>query len=169
MLLGAREGRSAAALTVSAGGAVHHVRATLGLALCAALSCGCAHTPPLDPPRVSILGMHVVSGELWVQHLTVRLRLHNPNDRDLPVTGLEYTVEIAGQELGSGSSAESFVVPPHGDAELDTSVVTNLAAAALKLLSHGPRTLVPYRLAGKVSLAQGLGRVPFEERASFTP
>lgn len=154
MLSGAREGHGALALV---------------LAACAALSCGCAHTPPIDPPRVSILEVHVVSGELWMQHLKVRLRLHNPNDRDLPVTGLEYTVEIAGQELGSGASAQSFVVPPHGDAELDTSVVTNLAAAALNLLSHGPRTLVPYRLVGKISLAEGLGRVPFEEHASFKP
>jgi LEA14-like dessication related protein len=139
------------------------------IALCAALICGCAHTPPVEPPHVSIIGVHVVSGELWVQRLKVRLRLHNPNDRDLPVTGLEYTVEIAGQELGSGSSSDSFLVPPHGDAEFDTSVTTNLAATALKLLSHGPRTLVPYRLTGKVFLAQGLGRVPFEEQASFTP
>ena len=156
----AREGRSAAA---------RHLRAMLSLALCAALGGGCAHTLPIDPPRVSIIGVHIVSSELWLQHLRVRLRLHNPNDRELPVTGLEYTVEIAGQEVGSGAAGESFVVPPHGDAELDTSVVTNVAAAALKLISHGPRTLVPYRLTGKVFLAQGLGRVPFEEQASFTP
>jgi LEA14-like dessication related protein len=160
---------SAAALTVSARSAAHHAPAVLVSALCAALTCGCAHTPPIEPPRVSIIGVHVVSGELWVQRLKVRLRLHNPNERDLPVTGLEYTVEIAGQELGSGSSADSFVVPPHGDAEFDSSVTTNLAATALKLLSHVPRTLVPYRLTGKVFLAEGLGGVAFEEHASFTP
>jgi LEA14-like dessication related protein len=133
------------------------------------LAAGCVHPQALEPPKVSIIGVHVVSTELWMQHLKVRLRLHNPNDRELPVTAIEYTVEIAGQEVGSGSATQGFVVPPHGDAEFDSSVVTNVAAAALKLLSRGPRTLVPYRLAGKVSLAQGLGRVPFEEQASFTP
>ena len=139
------------------------------LALCAALSAGCAHTQALESPKISVIGVQVVSGELWSQHLKVRLRLHNPNDRDLPVTGLEYTIEVAGQELGNGAATQSFVVPAHGDAEFDSTVITNLAAAALKLLSHGPRTLVPYRLAGKVSLGEGLGRVPFEEQASFTP
>jgi LEA14-like dessication related protein len=153
MFSGGPEGRSAPAL----------------LALCAVLWAGCAHTPALESPKISIIGVQVVSGELWSQHLKVRLRLHNPNDRDLPVTGLEYTIEIAGQELGNGAATQSFVVPAHGDAEFDSSVVTNLAAAALKLLSHGPRTLVPYRLAGKVSLGEGLGRVAFEEQASFTP
>jgi LEA14-like dessication related protein len=129
----------------------------------------CASGPQIEPPKVSIAGVQVVSGEVWAQHLKVRLHVHNPNDRDLPVKGLEYTIEIAGQEFASGSSADSFVVPPHGDAELDTSVTANLAGAVLKLLTHVPSTLVAYRLSGKVSLGEGLGRVPFEEHASFKP
>lgn len=135
----------------------------------AALLAACATTQKLEPPKVSIVGLKVVSAEVWVQHLKVRLQLHNPNDRDLPVTGLEYTVEIAGQNAASGSYAESFVVPAHGDAELDTSVTANLASALLKLLTHVPSTLVPYRLAGKITLAEGLGHIPFEQQASFTP
>lgn len=135
----------------------------------AALLAACATTPKLDPPQVSIVGLKVVSAEVWMQHLQVRLRLHNPNDRDLPVTALEYTVEIAGQNIASGSYAESFVVPAHGDAELDTNLTANLASALLRLLTHVPSTLVPYRLAGKITLGEGLGRIPFEEHASFTP
>ncbi len=142
---------------------------TLLLALSAALPGACAHAPAVEPPRVSIAGVQVVSGELWSQHLKVRLQVHNPNDRDLPVIGLEYTIEVAGQELGRGSSAESFVVPPHGDAELETNVTANLAAAVLKLLTHVPTTLVPYRLVGRISLGEGLGHVPFEENSSFRP
>jgi len=142
------------------------------LAICATLSAACAHAPTLEPPGVSIVGVEIVSAELWMQHLKVRLRMHNPNERELPVTGLEYTVEIAGQELASGAATGHFVVPPHGDAEFDSHVTTNLAASVLKILAHGPSVssvLVPYRLAGKVSLGEGLGRVPFEEHASFKP
>jgi len=135
----------------------------------AALLAACATTPKLEPPKVSIVGLHVVSAEVWAQHLKVRLQLHNPNDRDLPVTALEYTVEIAGQNIASGSYAESFVVPAHGDAEFDTNLTANLASALLRLLTHVPSTLVPYRLAGKITLAEGLGHIPFEEHASFTP
>lgn len=135
----------------------------------AVLLAACATTPKLEPPKVSIVGLKVVSAEVWVQHLKVRLQLHNPNDRDLPVTALEYTVEIAGQGIASGSYAESFVVPAHGDAELDTNLTANLASALLRLLTHVPSTLVPYRLAGKITLAEGLGRIPFDEHASFIP
>jgi LEA14-like dessication related protein len=150
---------SASGRTVSAG-----LLATL-IALLAA----CTTAQKLEPPQVSIVGLQVVSAEVWVQHLKVRLQLHNPNDRDLPVTGVEYTVEIAGQNAASGSYADSFVVPAHGDAEFDTNVTANLAGALLKLLTHVPSTLVPYRLAGKITLGEGLGRVPFEAHASFTP
>ncbi len=161
----APHGESAAARA----GLVRGVAGALLLALSAALSGGCAHAPALEPPRVSIAAVQVVSSELWSQHLKVRLQVHNPNDRDLPVTGIEYMIQIAGQEFARGSAAESFVVPPHGDAELETNVTANLAAAVLKLLTHVPTTLVPYRLAGKISLGEGLGRVPFEENASFKP
>lgn len=134
-----------------------------------ALLAGCTTAQKLEPPKVTIVGLQVVTAEVWVQRLKVRLQLHNPNDRDLPVTALEYTVEIAGQNVASGSYADSFVVPAHGDAEFDTNVTANLAGALLKLLTHVPSTLVPYRLAGKITLGEGLGRIPFEEHASFTP
>jgi LEA14-like dessication related protein len=143
--------------------------ACLLASLAALLGASCATAPQLEPPKVSIAGVQLVSGELWLQHLKVRLHIHNPNDRDLPVKGLEYTIEVAGEEFASGSFAESFVVPPHGDAEFDTSVTTNLARAVLKLVTHPPSTLVAYRLVGKITLAEGLGRIPFEEQASFTP
>jgi LEA14-like dessication related protein len=129
----------------------------------------CTTAPRLEPPKVSIVGLQVVSAEVWVQHLKVRLHVHNPNDRELPVKGLEYSVEIAGQNVASGSYAENFVVPAHGDAEFDTSVTANLAGALLRLLTHVPSTLVPYRLTGNITLGEGLGRIAFEEYASFKP
>ena len=155
--------------TSLAGSAIRYTAPAGFFATLMALLAGCATAPKLEPPKVSIVGLKVVSAEVWVQHLKVRLQLHNPNDRDLPVTALEYTIEIAGQNVASGSYAERFVVPAHGDAEFDTNVTANLAAAVLRLLTHVPSTLVPYRLAGKITRAEGLGRIPFEEHASFTP
>jgi len=139
------------------------------LASLAALLASCATAPKLEPPKVSITGLKVVSADVWVQHLQVRLQLHNPNDRELPVKALEYTIEIAGQNVGNGSYAESFVVPAHGDVEVESNVTANLAGALLKLVTHVPQTLIPYRLAGKISLAEGLGRIEFEAQASFIP
>ena len=155
--------------TPCAGSAIRRATSARVLGVLAALLAACTTAPKLEPPTVSIVGLQVVSAEVWAQRLKVRLRLHNPNDRDLPVTALEYTVEIAGQNVATGSYAESFVVPAHGDAEFDTNVSANLASALLSLLTHVPSTLVPYRLTGKITLGEGLGRIPFEAQASFSP
>ena len=155
--------------TALAGSAIPRTASAGLFATLTALLAACVTAQKFEPPTVSIVGLRVVSAEVWVQRLKVRLQLHNPNDRDLPVTALEYTVEIAGQSIASGSYAESFVVPAHGDAEFDTNVTANLASALSRLLTHVPSTVVPYRLAGKITLGEGLGRIPFEEHASFTP
>jgi LEA14-like dessication related protein len=157
----------------------HAIRLTPSAALFAAallaagLPAACAVAPKLEAPKLSIADVQVVSAELWVQHLKVRLHVHNPNDRELPVKGLEYAIEIAGKQVASGESAASFVVPPRGDAEFDTNVTADLAGATLKLLTRGPNALaeeVQYRLSGKVSLASGLWRsIPFDEHGSFKP
>jgi LEA14-like dessication related protein len=139
----------------------------------AALLGACVLAPKLEPPKLSIAGVQVVSGELWVQHLKVRMHVHNPNERELPVKGLEYTIEIEGEPFASGESAASFVVPARGDAEFDTNVTTNLAGAMLKLLGRGPGAVtqeVPYRISGKVSLGSGLWRsIPFDQQGTFKP
>lgn len=134
----------------------------------AMLLVGCALTPKFTPPRLSIVNVQLEGGDLWEQRLKVRLHVENPNNRPLPVKGLEYTLEVAGQQLARGAAAASFIVPALGESEFDTNVTTNLAGTLLKLLGRGPDALgqsVEYRLTGKVSLSEGLMRsIPFDER-----
>ena len=136
------------------------------------LLAACALAPKFSPPHLSVVDVQLLGGDLFEQRLKVRMRVENPNDRTLPVKGLEYTMEVEGQPFASGASTASFVVPARGQAEFDMNVTTNLAAALLKLLARGadaPGQSVAYRLTGKVSLASGLMRsIPFEERGSFT-
>jgi len=144
-------------------------RCVAGLAA-AMLLAGCVLTPKFTPPRLSIVNVQLEGGDLWEQRLKVRLHVENPNNRALPVKGLEYTLEVAGQPLARGASAASFVVPAMGESEFDTNVTTNLAGTLLKLLGRGPDALgqsVDYHLTGKVSLSAGLLRsIPFDERGS---
>ena len=140
--------------------------------LLAALPAACALAPKLEPPKLSIVDVQVRSADLLSQRLKLRLHVQNPNDRALPVRGLEYTVEVDGERFASGESAASFVVPPLGEAEFDTNVTANLAGALLKLVAGGPGASldrsVSYRLSGRVSLSEGLWRsIPFDERGTF--
>jgi LEA14-like dessication related protein len=132
---------------------------------------GCALTPRLIPPTLTVVDVQLQGSDLWEQHLKVRMHVQNPNDRALPIKGLEYSLQVEGQQFASGESAASFIVPARGEAEFDMNVTTNLAGTLLKLLARGSDTLsqsVAYRLTGKVSLSEGLLRsLPFDERGEF--
>jgi LEA14-like dessication related protein len=150
----------------------HLTRITAGFVLALALA-GCALRPHFETPQLSLIGVQVVSSELWQQRLKVRLRVQNPNAVALSVTGIEYTLDIAGQQVASGVSDASFVVPALGEAQFDTNLTTNMVGALLQLVGRGPDSLangVDYRLTGKISLASGwLRSVPFDERGNFKP
>jgi len=140
------------------------------LTACALLA-GCALQPQLETPRLSVSEVDILGGDLWQQRLRVRLHVQNPNDRSLAVRQLEYTLEVEGQQLASGTSTASFTVPALGETDFDMSVTTNLAGTVLKLLARGPDALaqgVPYRLAGKLTLSEGWIRsIPFEQRGNL--
>jgi LEA14-like dessication related protein len=131
----------------------------------------CALAPKLEPPKLSIVGVQIVSGDLFTQRLRIRVHVQNPNDRALPVKGLEYTIQVEGEQFASGQSVASFEVPALGEAEFDMNVTTNVAGTLLKVLARGPDARgqeVSYRLSGKVSLAEGLFRsIPFEQQGAF--
>ena len=136
---------------------------------------GCAGlSPRLGTPKLSIVGVELLKGELFEQRLRARMRVQNPNDRELSVKGITYTIELGGEELGRGMSGSSFVVPRLGEAEFDMMVNANLAGALLRLAGRtrkpgaGAPDALEYRIVGKVQLSQGLLRtIPFEETGTL--
>ena len=133
---------------------------------------GCSlFVPKLEAPQLSIVSVNLLKSDLWEQRLKVRMRVQNPNNRALPVKGISYTMDLAGQEFASGVSGASFVVPADGEAEFDMSVTANMAGALFKLFGRSGDTQtdpIEYRIRGKVSLSEGLLRtVPFEQHGTF--
>jgi LEA14-like dessication related protein len=127
--------------------------------------------PKLETPVLSIVNVELQDSTLWEQRIKVRMHVQNPNDRALPIKGLSYALEVAGQDFAHGVSAASFTVPALGEAEFDMNVTANMASALIQLLGRGSNSLgdqVDYRIKGKVSLSQGLLRtLPFEEKGTF--
>jgi LEA14-like dessication related protein len=143
------------------------VRAVLLLVMAAPLA-GCALFAHWQTPELSVISIQLGHSDLWQQHLQVRMSVHNPNDRELPVEGLSYSLDVNGEECAHGESGASFVVPARGDAEFDMNVTANAAAALLRMFAHGNAAPVQYRIHGRVQLSSGLLRsVPFDQQGEL--
>lgn len=135
--------------------------------LCLAALAGCSAIPKLEAPRLSVINMRVQSADLFSQRLLVRMRVLNPNDRELPIKGINYRIEVNDAELAQGLADTPFTVPALGEAEFDVQVTANLAGALTRLLGRGSQDSLDYRLVGSVALASGfLRRIPFDERGT---
>jgi len=123
--------------------------------------------PKLEKPKLSVVSIQMLKSDLWHQELKLRMRVENPNDRELPVKGLSYELDVDDQELAHGMSGESFVVPALGEAEFDMSVSANMASVLIKVLGSG-NNQVDYRIKGKIALSVGLLRsISFNEQGTF--
>jgi len=124
----------------------------------------------LESPRVAFVGLKPLEASFFEQRLEVRLRVQNPNDRNLPVDGLNVDVELAGEPFARGVSAREFTVPANGEAEFDMIVTANAATALIRILGgdRQSREAIPYRLKGKLSTRLGFLRsIPFDETGTL--
>lgn len=130
---------------------------------------GCsALTQRPEPPRVSLAGIELLSLGLFEQRFRVRLNLDNPNDYALPVSGVDYALEVNGQAFADGRSREAVELPANGRAQMELDVSANLGAllGQALLLQQGRLPALDYRLTGRLRLMDGLFSVPFERQGS---
>jgi LEA14-like dessication related protein len=142
-----------------------------GALLGALLLGGCAALAPhFEHPHLTVASIEVKEASLTEQHLRVRMRVLNPNAAALPIEGISYTIEVGGEELGRGVTADAFTVPAHGEAEFEMLMTTNLAVAFFRLLPRLKDSSQPldYHLVGKVNTSMTFLRsIPFDERGTL--
>ncbi|HEY4366432.1 MAG TPA: LEA type 2 family protein [Steroidobacteraceae bacterium] len=134
------------------------------LALLLSALCACSLTPKLETPRLTIINVAMMSADMFNQQFLVHLNVQNPNDRQLAIKGIEYTLFLEGDGFAEGTS-QPIVLPAKGETEFDLTVHTNFVSSIGRLLSrlNGKQT-VDYEIEGKVVLESGMIRtIPFRE------
>src|SRR4249920_4172800 len=111
-------------------------RVALLFLACMTSFAGCAVLPKFESPKMSVVTLKVQGGDFFSQRLQVRLRVFNPNARELPISGIAYRIDINDTEIGNGSTTAPFTVPAMGEVEFDMQLTANLAGALGKLLSR---------------------------------
>jgi LEA14-like dessication related protein len=124
----------------------------------------------LESPKLSLVGIQVMSTDMFAQRFKVRVLVQNPNDIELPVRGLEYQIILMGDSFAEGTSTDSFLLPAQGEAEFDMMVTTNFMSAFGRLLSRvggGKLEDIEYEISGKVYVDKGVIRkIPFSHQGT---
>lgn len=138
------------------------------VALLASGSSCSAFRPELEAPRLALIHVAMTSADIFNQQFLVRVNIQNPNDRELKITGLDYTLFLEGDGFAEGVLNKPFKVPAEGEADFDMTVKTNFVSGIGRLLSRlNGRTQVNYTLQGKLLTdIRFLKKIPFEETGS---
>jgi LEA14-like dessication related protein len=123
-----------------------------------------------ETPRVSLVSIQPIEMGLLEQRYGLQLRILNPNDNEIPIEGLSYSIEINGHEFAYGVSRQPVTIPPFSEALLDVEVVSNLLNIMQQFqeMSSENSNSLKYRLKGKISLAKSLAKLPFNVEGELT-
>lgn len=140
----------------------------LALTMLVSLGACSSIAPKLESPRLKVIDVAMTSGDVFNQNFLVRVNVENPNDRELPIKGIDYQLFLQGDSFAEGVSTAPFVVPANGATDFDLTVRTNFVSSLGRLLTrlNGKKT-VEYVIEGKVLLSSGLLRkIPFQSSGS---
>ena len=147
------------------------MKRSFGAVVCALVLCLTAcSTPKLAVPKLALVSVSMTSADIFNQQFMVRVNVQNPNDRELPITGIDYKLFLESDSFAEGFSPKPFTVPAKGDTDFDMIVRTNFVSSAGRLLSRlNGRDQVQYVFEGKLLTdLSGLKKIPFQESGTVS-
>ena len=115
-----------------------------------------------EAPEVLLVNITPLDATMFEQRLQVDLRVRNPNDFDLEVTGLDFTLHLNDQRLARGLTNKASTIPRLGDSVISVETTTSTLDVIRQLLQLSQRQEVSYQVDG-VLYVQG-ARLPFENK-----
>jgi LEA14-like dessication related protein len=130
----------------------------------------CALGPKVEVPRLTLVRVAMTSADIFNQQFMVRVHVQNPNDRELPIRGIDYKLFLEGDSFAEGVSDKPFVVPALGETEFDMIVRTNFVSGIGRLMSRlNGREQVQYVVEGKVLTDISMAKkIPFQETGTVS-
>lgn len=146
--------------TASALGKPLRAALLLPLLFLAAFLPGCAVlSPDFEKPEVQVTALEPLpnnhSGDL---RFRIHLRVFNPNNSELALSGLYYTLKLAGHKVVTGTSSNLPAIPAYGQQAISVDASANLMGsfmAAAELIRLQGNT-VPYELEAKLGLQRSI-------------
>jgi len=118
-----------------------------------------------EPPEVLVTNVTPLEGTAFEQRLQVDLRIRNPNDFDLLVTGIDFTLNLNGKRLARGLGNTTITVPRLSDAVVSVQTSTSTFDVVRQLLSFSQAQDLSYNIMGLLHLKDG--RLPFNNSGTL--
>ena len=102
-------------------------------------------------PRLTLVSVAMTSADIFNQQFLVRVNVQNPNDRELPVTGIDYKLFLEGDSLRRGRQQQAVHGAGAGRHRLRHDRADQLRQRRGRLMSRlNGREQVQYVVEGKV-------------------
>ena len=124
------------------------------------LSAGCASWfMKGEPPDVLVTNITPLEATAFEQRLQVDLRIRNPNDFDLAVTGIDFTLTVNGTRLARGLGNKEIMIPRLSDAVLSVQTSTSTFDIIRQVMGLSRKQDLAYDISGVLHSRDG--RLPF--------
>lgn len=113
-----------------------------------------------EPPEVLLVNITPLESTAFEQRLQVDLRIRNPNDYDLQVTGMDFRLDLNGKRLARGLGNKELTVPRLSESILSLETSASTLDVVRQVLGLQKVQEVTYSISGILHLKDG--RLPFE-------
>jgi LEA14-like dessication related protein len=149
-------------------------------ALCLIIIAGCAGTGRYDnAPRITLADIRVQEIKTLESAFQIGLRVINPNEIPLEISGLECELKLDGKGFATGVSGEHHEIPAYGSAIIPVTVYASMLDMVASAISFakgangddGRTKPLRYELTGHVRLGgkSMLRRtLPFQEKGELS-
>ncbi|MGI9309770.1 MAG: LEA type 2 family protein [Gammaproteobacteria bacterium] len=121
--------------------------------------------PELEEPRVEVVAFRMLPMEDNTPRFEIGLRVINPNDADLNLRGISYTVNIEERQLITGVANDLPEIPAYGEETITLTAALNLLDG-LRLIAdlvQRPRDSLSYELNAKLDVGTILPDITISE------
>lgn len=113
-----------------------------------------------EPPDVLVTNVTPLESTAFEQRLQVDLRIRNPNDFDLHVTGIDFTLDLNGKRLARGLGNKDLTVTRLSDAVLTVQTSASTFDIVRQVLNLSQKQELAYTITGVLHSKNG--RLPFD-------
>ena len=86
----------------------------------------------MEPLSVTLSDIQPGEMGLLEQEYLIKIRVQNPNNVEIPVSGLSYRIELNGKYFAKGVSKQDVTIPAFGEVVLDATAIGSLSGIMLQ-------------------------------------